>query len=127
MSGPRSSAPLRAARAPAARRRAGDGDGAPEERGRPPAPAAPVPDAVRYGALATPRPVRVDVAADGAPLAVDIDGRRRVVEAVRDDWLVQDLWWTERPVERHYHELVVHPGRVTVLYRDLLTDRWHRH
>ena len=40
--------------------------------------------------------------------------------AVRDDWLVQDLWWTDRPVDRHYFELVLDPGRVMVAYRRVL-------
>ena len=78
-------------------------------------------------AVGTPRPVRVEGAApDGAPVAVVVDGRRREVVAVRDDWLVQDQWWTDRPVDRHYFELVVEPGRVLVTYRDA-AGGWFAH
>ena len=58
-----------------------------------------------------PRPVRVDERrARACRVAVTLGGRRREVVAVRDDWLVQDLWWTDRPVDRHYFELVLDPG-----------------
>lgn len=77
--------------------------------------------------LAAPRPVRVAVAQDGLPRAVALDGRRREVAAIRDDWLVQDRWWTDRPVERHYFELVLDPGRLAVVYRDALTGDWFAH
>jgi hypothetical protein len=60
----------------------------------------------------------------GVPHAVEVRGRRRVVTAVRDEWLVQDRWWTDRPVERHYFELVVEPGRVTTVFRDLRSGEW---
>jgi hypothetical protein len=69
----------------------------------------------------------VVVAPDGTPHALLVDGRRRGVVAVREDWLVQDRWWTDQPVDRHYFELVVEPGRVALVYRDLRTDRWLSH
>ena len=55
-----------------------------------------------------------------------LGGRRRDVVAVRDDWLVQDLWWTDRPVNRHYFELVLDPGRVMVAYRES-AGAWFAH
>jgi hypothetical protein len=69
----------------------------------------------------------VAVAQDGSPRAVVLDGRRREVAAIRDDWLVQDRWWTDRPVERHYYELVLDPGRLAVVYRDAVTGVWLAH
>ena len=78
-------------------------------------------------ALGAPRPVRVAASGDGVPRAVTIDGRRRAVAAVRDDWLVQDRWWTDRPVDRRYFELVLDPGRVAVVYRDGITGDWLAH
>jgi hypothetical protein len=78
-------------------------------------------------ALGGPLPARVEVAADGAPGAVDVDGRRREVAAVRDDWLVQDLWWTRRPVDRHYYEVVLESGRLAVMYRDARDGGWFVH
>jgi hypothetical protein len=33
------------------------------------------------------------------------------VEAIREDWLVEDRWWPDRPLRRHYYELVLADGR----------------
>lgn len=77
--------------------------------------------------LGAPRPVTVDAAPGGAPRAVVLGGRRRPVAAVRDEWLVQDRWWTARPVDRHYFELVLDPGRVAVVYRDVRAGAWFAH
>lgn len=78
-------------------------------------------------ALRVPRPARVEVGGDGAPRRVELDGRPRAVADVRDDWLVQDLWWTDRPIDRHYYELVVEPGRLVLAYRDAVDATWHVH
>lgn len=78
-------------------------------------------------AVGAPRPVPVDAGRDGTPRAVVLGGRRRPVAAVRDEWLVQDRWWTDRPVDRHYFELVLDPGRVAVVFRDLRAGGWFAH
>ena len=78
-------------------------------------------------ALGAPRPAEVEAAPGGVPRAVVLRGRRRGVVAVRDDWLVQDRWWTDRPVDRHYFELVLDPGRVAVVYRDIRAGAWFAH
>ena len=39
------------------------------------------------------------------------------VEAVREEWLVEDRWWTPRPLRRHYFELVLADGRDVVVFR----------
>ena len=75
-------------------------------------------------ALRTPRPVRVGGDDRGTPREVTLDGRRRRVEAVRDDWLVQDLWWTDRVVDRHYFELVLEPGRLMLVFREAGGGDW---
>jgi hypothetical protein len=56
----------------------------------------------------------------GAPLVVD--GER--VQAVRESWLVEDCWWTERPLRRRYHELVSVGGRNIVVFHDLQAGGW---
>jgi hypothetical protein len=56
-----------------------------------------------------------------------LDGKRRAVVAIRDDWLVQDRWWTDSPVDRHYFELVIEPGRVIVVFHDVRAAEWHTH
>lgn len=79
------------------------------------------------GGIDAPEPVRVVTAPDGTPHAVIAGGRRRLVLAVREDWLVQDRWWTDAPVDRHYHELVVEPGRVVTVFRDVRAGGWFTH
>jgi hypothetical protein len=82
---------------------------------------------VTLRALRVPRAAGVEEDAGGAPRSVEIGGRRRVVTAIRDDWLVQDLWWTDRPVDRHYYELVTEPGRLVLAYHDAVDGSWHVH
>ena len=77
--------------------------------------------------LGAPRPVRVIAGPRGVPHAVVQDGRRRLVTDVREDWLVQDRWWTDDPVDRHYFELVVEPGRHLVVFRDERQGIWLTH
>jgi len=67
-----------------------------------------------------PRPVRVTARA-GRPLRVG----GRPVDSVREQWLVEDRWWTGSPLRRHYLELVLAGGRCAIVYRDLVTDRWY--
>ena len=68
--------------------------------------------------MAVPR--RVQVRARGTP--VEVDGT--LVEAVREEWVVEDRWWTARPLRRRYFELVLEDGRNVVVFRDLLTRGW---
>ncbi|HEY1687994.1 MAG TPA: hypothetical protein VGF95_03940 [Solirubrobacteraceae bacterium] len=56
----------------------------------------------------------------GAPLVVD--GAR--VESVRETWLVEDGWWTERPLRRRYWEVVSASGRCIVVFHDLVSAGW---
>lgn len=49
----------------------------------------------------------------------------RTVEAIREQWLVEDRWWTGKPLRRHYLELVLAGGRCLVVYRDLVAGRWY--
>jgi hypothetical protein len=38
------------------------------------------------------------------------------VESVREEWLVEDRWWTARPLRRRYFELVLADGRDVVVF-----------
>ena len=67
-------------------------------------------------ALGLPQPVAVRTAAHGLPVAVD----GRPVEAVREEWRVEEGWWSDRPVRRRYLEVVLAGGRLAVLFEDLL-------
>jgi hypothetical protein len=61
-----------------------------------------------------PRPVRVEVGSGGEPAAVD----SVAVDAVREEWLVEDRWWTPKPLRRRYFELVLADGRNVVVFRE---------
>jgi hypothetical protein len=61
-----------------------------------------------------PRPVEVLVGDDGVPRSV----AGVAVEAVREDWLVEDRWWTPKPLQRRYFELVLANGRNLVVFRE---------
>ena len=71
-------------------------------------------------ALNLPRAVRVRASAEGMPHAID----GRAIEAVRESWLVEDRWWTERPLRRRYWELVDVRGRNLVVFHDLRSGGW---
>jgi hypothetical protein len=70
--------------------------------------------------LAAPRPVAVVAGARGVPDRIG----RVPVEALLEDWVVEDRWWTGRPVRRRYFELVLVDGRNVVVFRDLIAGRW---
>ena len=70
--------------------------------------------------LSVPRAVEVRARGRGRPVRVD----GRAVEAVRESWLVEDRWWTGRPVRRRYWEVVTADGRDLVVFRDLEGGGW---
>lgn len=72
--------------------------------------------------LAVPRRVAVAADEDGRPVHVD----SRVVDSVRESWLVEDRWWTDRPLRRLYWEIVTTCGRDEVVFHDLMSGRWWR-
>jgi hypothetical protein len=59
-----------------------------------------------------PQPTEVELGEDGAPCAVG----SVAVEAVREEWLVEDRWWTPEPLRRRYFELALADGRCVVVY-----------
>jgi len=70
--------------------------------------------------LGVPRRATVQAGTAGVPITV---GRTRV-EAVNEDWVVEDRWWTGKPLRRRYFELVLSDGRNVVVFLDLITSRW---
>lgn len=85
---------------------------------------------MRPGRVNKPWPVTVGVGEDGQPRSV---GRLRV-SAVREEWLVEDGWWTRKPLQRRYFELVLEDGSNMVVFHDPLQEpsgepengRWFR-
>jgi hypothetical protein len=71
--------------------------------------------------LGRPRPVAIDVGADGLPTSFGASA----VDSVLEDWLVEDRWWSDRPVRRRYLELVLESGRCVLIFRDLNSGRWY--
>jgi hypothetical protein len=69
--------------------------------------------------LGTPRPVSVSEGDEGVPVAVG----QVAVEAVAEEWVVEDRWWTGRPLRRRYFELVLADGRNAVVFRDAAGGR----
>ena len=59
-----------------------------------------------------PRPVKVETGPEGMPASVG----GVAVEAIREEWLVEDRWWTPKPLRRRYFELVLADGRDVVVF-----------
>jgi hypothetical protein len=76
---------------------------------------------LRPGRVNKPWPVPVQVDSDGTPKAVG----RLAVESVREEWLVEDGWWTQKPLQRRYFELVLSDGSDVVVFREP-DGRWYR-
>jgi len=72
--------------------------------------------------LSVPRGVSVNASGDGSPLTV----AHRAVDAVRESWLIEDRWWTEKPLRRRYWEIVTTCGRNEVVFHDLQSGSWWR-
>ena len=67
-----------------------------------------------------PRPVQVESEEDGTPATVG----RAEVDAVREQWTIEDRWWTARPIRRRYFELTTADGVNRVVFCDLENGRW---
>ena len=68
-----------------------------------------------------PKPIAVEANAHGVPLFV----AGVMVEAIREEWLVEDRWWTPKPLRRRYFELILADGRNIVVFREPADDgRW---
>jgi hypothetical protein len=70
--------------------------------------------------LGIPHPTQVGADSQGRPEAI----AGEPVEAAVEEWVVEDRWWTGRPLRRRYFELVLSGGRNAVVFRDLSGDRW---
>ena len=70
---------------------------------------------LRY--LTQNRPIVVQANPSGIPVAVTFDGRRHTVDVVRDEWLIQDQWWTDEPIVRRCFDLVLSNGRQMEVHR----------
>jgi hypothetical protein len=71
--------------------------------------------------LYVPRRVDVNVDPSGRPRAIE----GAAVDTLREEWLVEDRWWTPRPLRRHYYEAVLADGRDVTVFRGR-DGRWYR-
>jgi hypothetical protein len=71
-------------------------------------------------ALGTPKPAAVEADVRGVPTALEAVA----VDSVREEWVVEDRWWTGSPLRRRYFELVLVDGRNVVVFRDLVGGSW---
>lgn len=72
--------------------------------------------------LYVPRSAAVRARPGGAPF--EVGGVE--VEAVREEWLLEDRWWTSSPLRRHYYEVVLADGRDVTVFRCARSGRWFR-
>ena len=70
--------------------------------------------------VGAPQPASVEANDRGTPAAVE----SVVVDTLREEWVVEDRWWTGRPLRRRYFELVLVDGRNVVVFRDLVGGAW---
>lgn len=71
---------------------------------------------------AAPKPVAIALHSDGEPRLID---GRRVVD-VKDDWEIDTDWWTRRPLDRCYYELILEGGHNVVVFLDRRAGRWSK-
>ena len=70
--------------------------------------------------LNAPQRALVEMHVDGSPCIVN----RQPVALVREEWRVVDRWWTEKPVDRRYFDVVLASGENAVVYLDGEAKRW---
>ena len=70
--------------------------------------------------LGAPKPTSVIPGHGGVPR--NVAGGE--VDAIREEWVVEDRWWTHKPLRRRYFEVVLIDGRNLVVFRDLVGGGW---
>ena len=75
------------------------------------------------GAGSHPYPAhRASVIVDDEGLPTHVGGRE--VTSIRESWLVEEGWWSSRPLHRHYFELVTVSGSNLTVFRSLPEGAW---
>lgn len=74
----------------------------------------------RVARLYRPRPIEVATDRRGTPTQVNGSD----VVSIREEWLVEDGWWTTAPIRRWYFELVLIDGRDLTLFRAFPSGEW---
>ncbi len=72
-----------------------------------------------------PEPVRVEEDSSGLPLAIRLN-RKQAILAIENQWRIDDEWWRDIPVSRHYYIILLTSGQRLTLYKDLTGQGWYR-
>ncbi len=78
----------------------------------------------RLRPLRRPRPLGIEVSAQGMPAAVRTAAGWVEVVAVLDHWRLDDEWWRERPEQRWYYRLALAGGRTLTVFHDRASGAW---
>jgi hypothetical protein len=70
--------------------------------------------------IGAPKPTSVMAGSEGAPRTI----AGASVDSIREEWVVEDRWWTGKPLRRRYFEVVLADGRNVVVFRDLVGGGW---
>jgi hypothetical protein len=70
--------------------------------------------------IGAPKPTSVMAGSGGAPRTI----AGASVDSIREEWVVEDRWWTGKPLRRRYFEVVLSDGRNVVVFRDLVGGGW---
>jgi hypothetical protein len=79
----------------------------------------------RLRPLNLPVALTVQTGADGEPVAVTWQGRRRPVAQVLDRWRIDEGWWRAYPLARLYRLLALADGTLLTVFEDLQDGRWY--
>lgn len=71
--------------------------------------------------IGLPQQIRVQAGPDGMPISV----AGRPVSELRDEWRVDEGWWSGHRLRRRYFDLVLADGRNAVVYCDQASGRWY--
>jgi hypothetical protein len=77
----------------------------------------------RLRALNLPSSVEVSLDEWGRPRAIVESDDSTRVEAVVEEWRIDDEWW-RTPIHRRYCEVVLRGGAHVVLFEDLVSGEW---
>jgi hypothetical protein len=78
-----------------------------------------------YRTVNLPKPVEVEEAPPGLPLAVKTP-RRQAIAAIEENWRIDDEWWRREPISRLYFSVRLASGHRLVLYKNLVNNCWYR-
>ena len=78
-----------------------------------------------YRTVNLPKPVEVEEAPPGLPLAVKTP-RRQAIAAIEENWRIDDEWWRREPISRLYFSVRLAAGHRLVLYKNLVNNCWYR-